>query len=100
MILLVAICTIAIPVYAMTITVSEPNDGDTRNFDPVFNDQPFAGCGLFESFDTVTPPALPPGWTAITQSILMVYCGRLLIPETQVHRPTPCQMPRGLTIRT
>ncbi|PYI81374.1 MAG: hypothetical protein DMF05_03185 [Verrucomicrobia bacterium] len=65
MILLVAICTIAIPVYAMTITVSEPNDGDTRNFDPVFNDQPFAGCGLFESFDTVTPPALPPGWTAI-----------------------------------
>jgi hypothetical protein len=90
-ILLVAICTIAIPAYAMTITVSDPNDGDTRNFDPVFNDQPFAGCGLFESFDTVTPPALPPDGRRLTQSILMVYCGRLLIPETQSTGPLPAK---------
>jgi hypothetical protein len=25
--------------------------GDARNFDRVFNDQPFGACGLFESFD-------------------------------------------------
>ena len=41
------------------------NDANTRNFDATFNDQPFGGCGLFESFDIVAPPALPPGWTAI-----------------------------------
>ena len=65
MILLVAICVIAIPAYAMTKTVTDAKDGDTNDFDPAFNDQPFAGCGLLESFDTVTPPVLPPGWTAI-----------------------------------
>jgi hypothetical protein len=38
--------------HATTITVADPNNGDTRNLDPVFNDQPLAGCGLFESFDS------------------------------------------------
>jgi cell division septation protein DedD len=64
-ILLVAICAIAIPAYVMTITVTDAKDGDTNDFNPAFNDQPFAGCGLFEFFDDVTPPLLPPGWTAI-----------------------------------
>ena len=41
------------------------NHGNTKNFDTTFNDQPFGGCGLFETFDIVSPPALPPGWTAI-----------------------------------
>ena len=65
MILLVAICAIAIPAYAMTITVTDAKDGDTNDFNPAFHDQPFAGCGLLEFFDDVTPPLLPPGWTAI-----------------------------------
>lgn len=51
------LCAVAIPVHAMTMTDADANDG--RNL------QPNGGCGLFESFDFVTPPVLPPGWTAI-----------------------------------
>ena len=44
---------------------ADANHGNTKNFDTAFNDQPFGGCGLFETFDIVSPPALPPGWTAV-----------------------------------
>ncbi len=59
------LCTVAIPVYATTITVEDANDGGTSNFNPALNSQPIAGCGFLESFDIVTPPVLPPDWTAI-----------------------------------
>jgi hypothetical protein len=50
---------------ATTIPVGDPKDAGTSNFDPSLNFQPVAGCGLFENFDLVTPPVLPPGWTAM-----------------------------------
>jgi hypothetical protein len=53
----------AISAHATTITVADANGGNTSNVDPALNFQP--DCGLFESFDNVTPPLLPPGWTAI-----------------------------------
>jgi cell division septation protein DedD len=58
------LCAVAIPAHAMTITDADANDG-TSNIDSVLSLQPIAGCGFFESFDEVTPPLLPPGWTAI-----------------------------------
>jgi hypothetical protein len=59
------LCAVAIPADATTIIVADPKDGRTSNFYPALNLQPIGGCGLFESFDFVTPPVLPPGWTAI-----------------------------------
>ena len=56
---------VAIPAYATIMTLADANDSGTSNFDPALNFQPIAGCGLFESFDIVTPPVLPPGWAAI-----------------------------------
>ena len=56
---------VAIPAYATGITVEDANDGGTSNFDPALNSQPIAGCGFLEGFDIVTPPVLPPDWTAI-----------------------------------
>jgi hypothetical protein len=44
---------------------ADANDDGTRNFNPALDLQPLAGCGLLESFDNVTPPLLPPGWSAI-----------------------------------
>jgi hypothetical protein len=45
---------------ATKITATNTNDSrSTLNF------QPGGGCFLTEFFDNVTPPALPPGWTAI-----------------------------------
>jgi hypothetical protein len=55
--------TAAISAHATTITVADANGGNTSNVEPALNFQP--ECGLFESFDNVTPPLLPPGWTAI-----------------------------------
>jgi len=55
---------VAIPAYATAITVADANDGD-KSSDPALNGQPIAGCGFLESFDIVTPPLLPPDWTAI-----------------------------------
>jgi hypothetical protein len=55
----------AIPAHATTVTGADANDGGGSHFDPGLNFQPFGGCFLFEMFDEVTPPALPPGWTAI-----------------------------------
>jgi hypothetical protein len=55
---------VAIPAHAMTMTDADANDG-TSNIDSALSLQPIAGCGFFESFDEVTPPLLPPGWTAI-----------------------------------
>ena len=57
------LCTAAISAHATTITVADANGGNTSNVAPALNFQP--ECGLFESFDSVTPPLLPPGWTAI-----------------------------------
>jgi hypothetical protein len=59
------LCAVAIPAHATTMTDADANGGVTSNFDPALNLQPVAGCGLFESFDGVTPPLLPPGWSAI-----------------------------------
>ncbi len=56
---------IAIPARATVIPVAETKDDGTSNSDPPLNFQPTAGCGLFANFDDVTPPVLPPGWTAI-----------------------------------
>ena len=54
------------PVHAATtIPVADAKDHGTSNSDPPLNLQPIAGCGLFANFDDVTPPVLPPGWTAI-----------------------------------
>ena len=90
---------VAIPAYATAITVADANDGD-KSSDPALNGQPIAGCGFLESFDIVPPPLLPPHWTAINAiDPDSISCGRLLIPETQVRQPNPCQMPRGLTIQ-
>src|SRR5438270_2532745 len=50
---------------ATTMPVADAKDAGRSNFDPPLNFQPVAGCGLFENFDLVTPPVLPPGWTAI-----------------------------------
>jgi hypothetical protein len=50
---------------ATTMTDVDANGGDTINIDPALNLQPLAGCFFFERFDEVTPPLLPPGWTAI-----------------------------------
>lgn len=50
---------------ATTMPVGDAKDAGTSNFDSPLNFQPVAGCGLFENFDLVTPPVLPPGWTAI-----------------------------------
>jgi hypothetical protein len=55
--------TAAISAHATTITVADANGGNTSNVEPALNFQP--ECGLLESFDDVTPPFLPPGWTAI-----------------------------------
>jgi hypothetical protein len=55
--------TAAISAHATTITVADANAGNTSNVEPALNFQP--ECGLLESFDNVTPPLLPPGWTAI-----------------------------------
>ena len=55
--------TAAISAHATTITVADANGGNTSNVEPALNFQP--ECGLLESFDNVTPPLLPPGWTAI-----------------------------------
>lgn len=55
--------TAAISAHATTITVADANGGNTSNVEPALNFQ--QECGLFESFDNVTPPLLPPGWTAI-----------------------------------
>jgi len=90
---------IAIPARATIIPVAEAKDDGTSNSDPPLNFQPIAGCGLFANFDDVTPPVLPPGWTAINAIDPDGYCGRLLIQETQVLRPSPSPMPHGLTIR-
>jgi hypothetical protein len=56
---------VAIPVHAMTMTDADANAGRMSNFDPALNAQPIGGCGFLENFDIVTPPVLPPGWTAI-----------------------------------
>jgi len=56
---------VAIPAHPTTTTDADANEGGTSNIDSALNLQPIAGCGLFESFDFVTPPVLPPGWTAI-----------------------------------
>jgi Predicted solute binding protein len=56
---------IAIPARATVIPVAEAKDDGTSHSDPPLNFQPIAGCGLFANFDDVTPPVLPPGWTAI-----------------------------------
>jgi hypothetical protein len=56
---------VAIPAYATTMTDADASGDDTINIDPALNLQPIAGCGLFANFDNVTPPVLPPGWTAI-----------------------------------
>jgi cell division septation protein DedD len=56
---------IAIPARATVIPVAEAKDDGTSDSDPPLNFQPTAGCGLFANFDDVTPPVLPPGWTAI-----------------------------------
>jgi hypothetical protein len=54
------------PVHAATtMPVADAKDDGASNSDPPLNFQPIAGCFLFESFDQVTPPMLPPGWTAI-----------------------------------
>jgi hypothetical protein len=50
---------------ATTMPVGDAKDAGTTNSDLPLNFQPVAGCGLFENFDLVTPPLLPPGWTAI-----------------------------------
>jgi len=50
---------------ATTMPVGDAKDAGTSNSDPPLNFQPVAGCGLFENFELVTPPVLPPGWTAI-----------------------------------
>jgi hypothetical protein len=55
--------TAANSAHATTITVADANGGNTSNVEPALNFQP--ECGLLESFDNVTPPLLPPGWTAI-----------------------------------
>jgi immune inhibitor InhA-like protein len=55
--------TAAISAHATTITVADANGGNTSNVEPALNFQP--ECGLLESFDNVTAPLLPPGWTAI-----------------------------------
>jgi len=39
--------------------------GPPVDFNCTFFLEPVEGCGFFESFDEVTPPALPLGWTAI-----------------------------------
>src|ERR1700730_14653112 len=59
------LCAVAIPVHSMTMTDADANDGRKSNFDPALNLQPSGGCFLFEFFDDVPPPLLPPGWTAI-----------------------------------
>jgi hypothetical protein len=56
---------VAISVPAATMTDADANGGDTININPALNLQPSGGCFLFETFDQVTPPVLPPGWTAI-----------------------------------
>jgi hypothetical protein len=56
---------VAIPAHATTMTDGDANGGGTSNFDSALNLQPIAGCFFSESFDLVTPPLLPPGWTAI-----------------------------------
>ena len=69
--LLLAVCVISFALAQRTtakgsrpvnvITVTNTNDSD-----PALNDQPLSGgCGLYEFFDSVTPPVLPPGWVAI-----------------------------------
>ena len=55
--------TAAISAQATTVTVADANGGNTSNVEPALNFQP--ECGLLEGFDDVTPPFLPPGWTAI-----------------------------------
>jgi hypothetical protein len=64
---IVALLLYAVPTSARatTIVVAGAKDNRTSNLDPPLNFQPVAGCGLFEQFDFVTPPLLPPGWTAI-----------------------------------
>jgi hypothetical protein len=63
----VLLCAIETPVRAATtMPIGDANDAGTTKFVSPLNSQPVGGgCGLFESFDLVTPPVLPPGWTAI-----------------------------------
>jgi len=88
--------TAAISAHATTITVADANAGNTSNVEPAINFQP--ECGLLESFDNVTRYYLRDG-RRLTQSILMAYFGRLLIPDSQFRQQIPRQMPRGLTIQ-
>jgi hypothetical protein len=57
--------TVAIPAQTTTLTVADASEGNTTNFEPALNSQPVVNCPFFESFDQVTPPLLPSGWTAI-----------------------------------
>jgi hypothetical protein len=56
---------VAITAHTATVTNADASEGNTTNFDPALNFQPVGNCFSSESFDEVTPPALPPGWTAI-----------------------------------
>ena len=55
---------VAIAAHATNVTLADANSSGTNNFEPALNLQPVAGCSFFETFDQVTPPELPPGWTA------------------------------------
>ena len=56
---------VAIQAHATSTIVDGTNEFDATNFDPTLNAQPIGGCGFLENFELVTPPVLPPNWTAI-----------------------------------
>jgi hypothetical protein len=56
---------VAIAANATNVTLADAKGGGTIIVDSPLNLQPVAGCSFFETFDQVTPPVLPPGWTAI-----------------------------------